>query len=129
MLPQVLPVLECTLERYEWNRWTLPELVQGLRAERYQLWAAREGEKSLYVVTEIQPTASGPELHIVLGGGGLDEDEEILKHLGLIEEWATAYDVKSVIIWGRLGWKKKLAKYGYQLETAMYRRPLTYRMN
>jgi hypothetical protein len=126
--PVVGPLLEKTIMDQGYRYWTTTEIHERLLHGQMQLWGAFEGETCLFVVTEVVSGPAGPEVQVVIGGGHLDEDKAILRHIALIEQWARSIGALSVVVWGRLGWKKALAQQGYTFETALFRRPLIERM-
>jgi len=128
-LPQVLPWLEKTIQECGYTRWTLESLVDDLYKGEYQLWAACEQGKYMFLVTELVQDLVGLSVHVVLGGGQMDDDREVIHHLGLLENWSKNIGATSIVIWGRIGWKRLLAPHGYKFESAMFRRSFTDRMN
>jgi len=129
LLPQAGPWLERSLSEFSWQRWTIESIVEELLKGNLQLWAAREQKVYLFVVTEVVLEMTGKSVHVILGGGKLDRERVVLRHIGTIEEWAKGIGANSLVVWGRLGWKKMLAPHGYEFETAMFRRTFTERMN
>lgn len=129
VLPFAGPWLEKTLSEFSWYRWTMESIVLELERGALQLWGAQIGTNYLFVITEVIMEVTGKSVHIVLGGGKLDEDKAILYHINLIENWARDIGATSVVVWGRVGWKKLLAPHDYRFETAMFRRTLNERMN
>jgi hypothetical protein len=128
VLPHALPYFKRTLERYAYSRYSLEEIVFGLRSGLYQLWGGAIDGHKLYVVTELVQEKVGPVVHVILGGGSLDEEDEMLRYIVLIEQWAENMGAVGVAVWGRVGWKRKIAKYGYQHETSLFRRVFNERM-
>lgn len=129
VLPIVLPMLEKTLEIYGYNRYSLEEIVYGLRMGLYTLWAGQEEESYIFLITELRQEKSGLVVNVILGGGALDSEDLIIQHIELLEQWAKGIGAVGISVWGRLGWKKKLAPYGYQHETSLFRRVFSERMN
>lgn len=129
VLPQVLPWLEKSILERGYSNWTLESLVDELLAGKKQLWAAKQGEHYLFVVTEVWEEVYGRCVHIVLGGGSLDEDRAILAHISIIEQYSKSIGAKSMTVSGRIGWKKLLASYGYRLDYATFRHTFPERMN
>ena len=127
--PVVLPLLEQTIMEMGFRFWTVPEIHYRLQTGAMQLWGANVGEAFLFVVTEVVQEPSGPSVQIVLGGGELDSEAAIVQHIGIIEAWAKDIGALSLVVWGRMGWKKLLRPYGYSFETALFRRSLRERMN
>jgi len=129
VLPFALPWLEKTLREFAWENWTLENIIEDLQGEKKQLWAGHVGEDYLYVITQLVEEVTGISVHVVLGGGTLDAENSIIQHIAAIEQWARNIRATSVVVWGRLGWKKLLAPYGYQFDTAAFRLPLKGQVN
>lgn len=128
VLPEAMKYFERTLQEYSWERWTPESIVWGLQENRLQLWAANKGEDFLYVLTEVVPEHRGPFVHIVLGGGSLDSEDEMIAQIGLIEQWARNIGAIGTVVWGRLAWGRKLAPHGFYLETSVFRHLFTERL-
>lgn len=128
-LPQALPWIEKTLAEFRWIRWTLETIVQGLLSGELILWATKRDHRYLFVITDVIMEVGGPTVRVLLGGGELDEDMFMLEELAQIESWAKNNGATSIIVEGRMGFKKLLAPQGYQFEAATFRRTLTNRMH
>lgn len=126
MLHLALPWLDKTIDLATWTTWTTEQVIEGLQEGKLQLWACGGNDKYLFAITEIVQNQLGSSVHIVLGGGQLIDG--MVDHITLVENWAKNIGAKSVVIWGRLGWKKPLAKHGYDLQEVIYRRTLKDKM-
>lgn len=128
-LPYALPWIERTINQRGWFKWNIQTIVAGLQQGHLQLWMAQEGEAQIFVITQVLLEEEGKAVHIVLGGGSIDDKADILQHISLIENYAKNIGATSVVIWGREGWKRKFAPHGYNFEAVMLRRRLTDRMH
>lgn len=128
-LQRALPWLERTISEYHTHYWSLDTLVACIMKGEMQLWAAEKDGKYLFVVTEWSVDLTGKALHVVLGGGELDSEKAIVDQVSIIEKYCQNMGGVGVVIWGRLGWRKLLARHGYQLESAVFRHSFTERMN
>lgn len=131
VLPYAIPWLEATINHFQWVDWSLQGVIQGLQTGRFHLWAAEKlgTDKRLWVLTQILDDLMGKSVNIVLGGGQLDDENELVEEIARIETWARSIGAKSIVVWGRMGWKKLLAPHGYRFETALFRRVFNDRMN
>jgi len=126
VLPFVLPWLEKTINEATWTTWSVEDVVEGLNSGRYLLWGVGKETKNLFVMTELVQEKLGQSVHIVLGGGQIYP--ESVDHISLIENYAKQIGATSVVVIGRLGWRKFLAKNGYEFEAASFRRILKDKM-
>ncbi len=100
------PYIEAALE-YTGGTHDLIDIYEGLYKGTMQLWPA---EKSC-LVTEIITYPKMKVLNIFLGGGDLTE---ILSMHEDVIRWAKDQGCSALNMTGRFGWKKPLAKHGWQ---------------
>lgn len=100
------------------------EIIKGNR----QLWLILNDDDSFasFVLTTIEvnnatglktlliPSLAGQE------GGGVAATPLIED----VEKWGAAQGCNQCLVYGRLGWKRPLAKQGYDLDIAVFRKPL-----
>ena len=100
------PYIEAALE-YTGGTHDIIDIYEGLYKGTMQLWPA---EKSC-LVTEIINYPKMKVLNIFLGGGDLTE---ILSMHEDVIRWAKDQNCTALNMTGRFGWKKPLAKHGWQ---------------
>jgi hypothetical protein len=94
---------------------TEEEVFADLIANRAQLW---RGERSAMVLQLIAPP---PVLHIWLAGGDLDD---LLAMRAGLEAWGRTQGCEAVTINGRNGWRRVLARFGYEPDGEELRKAL-----
>jgi len=104
---------------------TLDSLADDLFNGRNQLWLVLDGEKFVtFVLSEIKTNTATGHKSVILtqlaGEGGL----EVVPLIGKIEEWAKEQGASEISPIGRVGWRKALAKQGYESDLVMYRKEL-----
>ena len=100
------PHIEAALN-YSGGTHDIIDIYEGLHNGTMQLWPA---EKSC-LVTEIIKYPKKKVLNIFLGGGDLTE---ILSMHADVISWAKQQGCTALNMTGRFGWKKPLAKHGWE---------------
>ena len=101
-------------------------LAQEVISGKRQLWLILDDDDRFvsFVLTEIQVNdATGLKTLVIPSFAG-DEGAATVPMIGALEDWALEQDCDEAMVWGRLGWKKALAREGYGLDVAIYRKPL-----
>jgi hypothetical protein len=100
------PYIEAALE-YTGGTHDIIDIYEGLYRGTMQLWPAKES----CLVTEIINYPKKKVLNVFLGGGDLTE---ILSMHEDVISWAKEQGCTALNMTGRFGWKKPLAKHGWQ---------------
>lgn len=100
-------------------------LAREIMSGKRDLWLVLDGEEFVsFVLTEIHiEEATGLKTMVVPSGAG-DDGLKAVPLIAAIEEHAKQNGCDAVIIYGRLGWKKAIAKQGYGLEAAIYKKAM-----
>ena len=98
--------IEAALE-YSGGTHDIIDIYEGLYKGTMQLWPAKDS----CLVTEIIKYPKKKVLNIFLGGGDLTE---ILSMHDDVISWAKQQGCTALNMTGRFGWKKPLAKHGWQ---------------
>ena len=98
--------IEAALE-YTGGTHDIIDIYEGLYKGTMQLWPAKKS----CLVTEIINYPKMKVLNIFLGGGDLTE---ILSMHEDVIRWAKDQNCSALNMTGRFGWKKPLAKHGWQ---------------
>ncbi len=98
--------IEAALE-YTGGTHDIIDIYEGLYKGTMQLWPAKDS----CLVTEIINYPKKKVLNIFLGGGDLTE---ILSMHDDVISWAKQQGCTALNMTGRFGWKKPLAKHGWQ---------------
>ena len=98
--------IEAALE-YSGGTHDIIDIYEGLYKGTMQLWPAKDS----CLVTEIIKYPKKKVLNIFLGGGDLTE---ILSMHSDVISWAKQQGCTALNMTGRFGWKKPLAKHGWQ---------------
>jgi len=97
------------------------EIITGKR----QLWLILDGERFVsFVLTEIQTNeATGYKTLLIPSFAG-EEGEETVPLISKLEAWGRENGCDESIIYGRAGWKRSVAKEGYQAAMMVFRKAL-----
>jgi hypothetical protein len=98
------------------------QIVSGKR----QLWMILDDADEFisFVLTEIQINdATGLKTLVIPSFAGA-EGQATVPLVGALERWGKEQGCDECMVWGRLGWKPALAKEGYSLDLAIFRKPL-----
>ena len=98
--------IEAALE-YSGGTHDIIDIYEGLYKGTMQLWPAQHS----CLVTEIIKYPKKKVLNVFLGGGDLTE---ILSMHSDVISWAKQQGCTALNMTGRFGWKKPLAKHGWQ---------------
>jgi hypothetical protein len=104
----------------------IEHLAQEVVSGKRQLWLILDDDDHFvsFVLTEIQVNdATGLKTLVIPSFAG-EEGAGTVPLIGALENWAREQGCDEVMVWGRLGWKKPLAKQGYSLDLAIFRKPL-----
>jgi len=104
---------------------TVKAMAQDIVSGKNQLWLILDGEKFVaFVTSEIKINAETGHKTVVLselaGDGGID----LVPMIHAIEDWARSIGAAELTPVGRLGWRKALAKAGYEAHIVLYRKEL-----
>lgn len=125
--PDVTAAMKKLVERFP-NEMTLKSLADDIFAGRNQLWLILDDEErfAAFVTSEIKINEATGHKSVMLselaGEGGTD----IVPLIQPIEEWAMSIGAKDITPVGRIGWRKALAKQGYEADIVLYRKELTH---
>lgn len=100
------PWIEAALE-YSGGTHDFIDIAEGLYKGTMQLWPAEKG----CIVTEIVVYPRKKVVNVFLGGGDL---EQILDMHEDVIEWGKLQGCSALTMTGRFGWKKPLAKHGWE---------------
>lgn len=103
------------------NDISVPVLMQDIVSGARQLWLVLDDEAFVsFVLTEIKTIVATSHKVVVVtdvaGGGGPEQ----CSLMPTIEEWARDIGAREVRLVGRLGWRKALAREGYQVDLMTY---------
>lgn len=123
---EITAAMKKLAERFP-NDITVKALANDVISGKNQLWLILDGEKFVaFVTSEIKINTETGHKTVVLnelaGEGGTD----IVQMIEPIEEWARSIGAHSLTPVGRLGWRKALAKQGYEADIVLYRKDLTH---
>jgi len=104
-LERCKPWIEAALE-YSGGTHDFIDIAEGIYKGTLQLWPSPKG----CIVTEIVVYPRKRMLNVFLGGGELDQILDM--HQDVIQ-WAKAQGCTALTMTGRAGWKKPLAKHGW----------------
>jgi hypothetical protein len=123
--PAITAAMHRLVERFPRDT-TIDHLAQEIIGGRRQLWLIMTDEDEFisFVVTQIQTNdATGLNMFTILSLAG-DEGQSTVPLIGKLEAWAKEQGCDESRVWGRYGWKKPLAQEGYELDVAVFRKPL-----
>ena len=122
--PYVEPLLQRAM-RYSDRKFDTQSIYEALIARDMQLWVATTASQEIkacaitHIVDYPQKTVM-----IIMFAAGFQMDKW-LHFIHILKRYAQHNDCDSIEIYGRNGWAKKLAKYGYEQIHAVYRLDLT----
>lgn len=95
------------------GKFDLDDIKQRIDEQKMQLWGIHDGELKAAMVTEVVNYPQKRCLRVVLiGGFGIDDWEPMVART--LDGYGKAQGASAVEIWGRRGWVRQLAKYGYR---------------
>lgn len=124
--PQITAAMRKLVERFP-QEMTVRSLAEDIFSGKNQLWLILDEAESFvaFVTSEIKVNDATGHKSVILselaGEGGTD----LVPLIGPIEEWAKSIGAKELTPVGRLGWRKSLAKQGYEADIVLYRKELT----
>jgi hypothetical protein len=126
--PDLVPVRIACIPSYWEEAWPLLEpaaarsglhtkesVLAALMTGAWQLWVVEDDRMLLAVTTEIAEYPARSIASVELLGG--ERFDECLRLFPIIEAWAKECGCDRFVIHGRIGFAKKLKKYGYTLES------------
>jgi hypothetical protein len=116
--PQVWAVLARAF-KYSDGEFSDDVVYNGVKARDMQVWLdVSEGKIIAAGVTQI---AVWPEKKVcIMLGFSADSPELMPEYHKVIETWALAHGIKTMILYGRRGWLKRAKDFGYNfMHTAM----------
>jgi hypothetical protein len=122
--PEITAAMAKLVERFP-NEVTLKSLAEDAISGRQQLWLILEGEEfRSFVLTEFKVTpATGINTVYVTALAG-DDGVMSAPLIAEIEAWAKAEGATQSKVIGRWGWKRPLAREGYEMDAVVYRKTL-----
>jgi hypothetical protein len=105
---------------------TVEHLARDVVDGKRQLWLVLDDDDRFvaFVLTEIQVNdATGLKTLVIPSFAG-EEGAATVPLIGAIEAWGKEQGCDEVMVWGRRGWKPALAKEGYSLDLAVFRKAL-----
>lgn len=102
----------------------IPTLHQEIVAGKRQLWLVLNGDEFVsFVLTSIQTEPTGHKTLFIPSAAGDDglASVHLIKHL---EAWGKEQGCDQSVVYGRWGWKRRLAEEGYEMENVLFRKAL-----
>lgn len=123
--PEITAAMRKLVERFPHDL-TLRALAQDVISGKNQLWLILDEQERFkaFVTSEIKVNADTGEKTVVLGELAGEGGTDIVPMIGPIEEWAVSVGARWLTPIGRLGWRKALAKQGYEADIVLYRKEL-----
>ena len=96
------------------HRWTLESIRQSIEIGQTQVWGFGSDETIHFVMlTQIDIYPAAKVLRIFLALGTLGKEDEFMNSAyDVVESFAKACGCVEIEVTGRLGWAKKLARFG-----------------
>ncbi len=92
---------------------TAEDIHQLILDKQMQLWGVHDGDLKAVFITQVVEYIRIKRLRLVLiGGHEMDGWEQIVSES--MDKFAKENGCSGIELWGRKGWLKRLAKYGYQ---------------
>ena len=107
------------------GEYSLREVQLLLAKEKLQLWVVGDTESLEFLgafVTQVDESEVGKFLNIFLCAG--EDFDDWIHHLTMVEAWGREQGCIYSKVYGRRGWKKKLAPYGYAEKYVVLRKKL-----
>ncbi|EJF88018.1 hypothetical protein [Bartonella rattimassiliensis] len=103
----------------------LEKIAEEITTGQAQLWLVLKNkiQFSAFAITKVEITHTGKKCVVLLdlaGEGGL----KLVKLIDKVEKWARKTNAEEIHLFGRTGWEKKLAQYGYSRNLIQYRKVL-----
>jgi hypothetical protein len=106
------------LSRHTCQETSLEDILAGIENRTYQLFEFQSGFLITCHITYEQASA----LRIAIAYGNIDLEQDYI--MKVVEEFAHYLKVDFIEIWGRRGWVRQLAKYGYNEQYTVVVKPL-----
>ena len=125
--PQITAAMRKLVERFP-HQVTVRSLAEDIFSGKNQLWLILDDEDAFvaFVTSEIKVNEATGYKTVILselaGEGGTD----LVQLIGPIEDWARSIGAQELTPVGRLGWRKSLARQGYEADIVLYRKELTH---
>lgn len=118
--PEIEPMLEEAI-KYSDGKFTAKCVKDALTTKEMQLWVAVNKKEKIqaFAVTQIVNYPAKRVMIIMFASGSCLE--KWLHFIHILKNYAEYQDCRSIEIYGRKGWEKKLAPYGYQTIHSVYR--------
>jgi hypothetical protein len=112
--PVVSPwLIQAIGEEVHWGH--IEQIRTEVRAGSMHLWVVQEeGTGDVLAVAVTEPQVLGNHKVLVVRWMGGRDIDQWLHDMAVIERWAKINNFVRVEIWGRPGWSKKFAPYGYR---------------
>lgn len=98
------------------------EIIRGKR----QLWLilGDDDEFVSFVLTEIQINEATKVKTLVIPSFAGEEGAATVHMIGALEQWGKDNGCDEAMIFGRWGWKRSIAREGYEMDMVMFRKNL-----
>ena len=117
--PSIVHYVRKTLEYCD-GKYTLASIKQALLDKEMQLWIASQGVNILsYAITQIVVYPTHKRVCVPFVGG--IEMVKWIHFLNELREWGRYHGCKAIEGYGRPGWEKALADYGYRKVQTVYK--------
>ena len=105
---------------------TVQQLYKDIQDGKRQLWLIMEddGRFLSFVLTNIQTNEGTGLKTLVIPSLAGDEGEGAVPLIAELEKWGKSQGCGESLVYGRYGWKRSLAKEGYDMHMAVFRKPL-----
>lgn len=123
--PQLTAAMRKLQDRFP-REVTVDNLFQEIQTGRRQLWIILDDDDRFvsFVLTNIQTNeATGLKTLLIPSFAGT-EGATTVPLIGALEAWGREQGCDEAQVYGRRGWKPALAKEGYALDLAIYRKTL-----
>lgn len=123
--PQITACLRRLREKFPEDG-TMDSYAQDIMSGAIQLWLMLDDDnfKGIVLTTIKITDATGHRSLVIVGLAG-DGALELMHHFNTIETWAKEQKVDTINPVGRIGWKKPLEKYGYEVDRVTYRKKIS----
>jgi len=109
--------------KYTYGRFTVEDILEGLKTKDQQLWIAYDDKVYGAVVTEIAeyPQMKSLVMHFT---GGIELPKWKNEMLALLRRFAKDQDCKTIESFGRTGWKRIFKNDGFKSNFMFYELPV-----
>lgn len=118
--PVIKPMLERSLD-YADGKFSAKSVRDALITKAMQLWVAVTKDEIIkaFAITQIVNYPNKCVLIIMFAGG--ESMQSWLRYINILQNFAAFHECEAVEIYGRNGWEKALAPYGYVKIHSVYR--------